>query len=91
MSGASEDMSAATYKIHDESHTIGNALRWMIMKKYVCYRDDGPPDVRIVSPKVEFCGYRCIKLFPILFFLCSCPTKTMGFVNVALGTLSLLR
>ncbi|KAK0495955.1 RBP11-like subunits of RNA polymerase [Armillaria luteobubalina] len=41
MSGASEDMSAATYKIHDESHTIGNALRWMIMK----------------NPKVEFCGY----------------------------------
>ncbi|KAK0480635.1 RBP11-like subunits of RNA polymerase [Armillaria novae-zelandiae] len=57
MSGASEDMSAATYKIHDESHTIGNVLRWMIMKKYVSYLNDGPPDVRIVSPKVEFCGY----------------------------------
>ncbi|KAG1731846.1 RBP11-like subunits of RNA polymerase [Suillus paluster] len=35
------DLSAATYQIFDESHTIGNALRWMIMK----------------NPKVEFCGY----------------------------------
>ncbi|KAF9478019.1 RBP11-like subunits of RNA polymerase [Pholiota conissans] len=35
------DFSTATYQIHDESHTIGNALRWMLMKNY----------------KVEFCGY----------------------------------
>ncbi|KAF7360211.1 RBP11-like subunits of RNA polymerase [Mycena venus] len=41
MKGASPDLSAATYQIHDESHTIGNALRWMLMK----------------NPKVEFCGY----------------------------------
>ncbi|KAK1232933.1 RNA polymerase subunit AC19 [Marasmius sp. AFHP31] len=41
MKGATENLSAATYQIHDESHTIGNALRWMIMK----------------NPKVEFCGY----------------------------------
>ncbi|KAJ7043463.1 RBP11-like subunits of RNA polymerase [Mycena alexandri] len=41
MKGATPDLSAATYQIHDESHTIGNALRWMIMK----------------NPKVEFCGY----------------------------------
>ncbi|KAF8889570.1 RBP11-like subunits of RNA polymerase [Infundibulicybe gibba] len=41
MKGAEPDLSAATYQIHDESHTIGNALRWMIMK----------------NPKVEFCGY----------------------------------
>ncbi|KAJ7100088.1 RBP11-like subunits of RNA polymerase [Mycena belliarum] len=41
MKGASPDLSAATYQIHDEGHTIGNALRWMIMK----------------NPKVEFCGY----------------------------------
>ncbi|KAJ7774475.1 hypothetical protein DFH07DRAFT_952175 [Mycena maculata] len=33
MKGAAPDLSAATYQIHDESHTIGNALRWMIMKK----------------------------------------------------------
>ncbi|ESK96485.1 putative rna polymerase i and iii shared subunit rpc19 [Moniliophthora roreri MCA 2997] len=41
MKGATPDLSAATYQIHDESHTIGNALRWMLMK----------------NPKVEFCGY----------------------------------
>jgi len=39
--GAAPDLSAATFQIADESHTIGNALRWMIMK----------------NPKVEFCGY----------------------------------
>lgn len=41
LQGAAPDLSAATYQIHDESHTIGNALRWMLMK----------------NPKVEFCGY----------------------------------
>ncbi|KAG1818131.1 DNA-directed RNA polymerase [Suillus subaureus] len=41
MAGAAPDLSAATFQIFDESHTIGNALRWMIMK----------------NPKVEFCGY----------------------------------
>ncbi|CAK5274843.1 unnamed protein product, partial [Mycena citricolor] len=41
LKGHSPDLSAATYQIHDESHTIGNALRWMLMK----------------NPKVEFCGY----------------------------------
>ncbi|KAJ3569190.1 hypothetical protein NP233_g5215 [Leucocoprinus birnbaumii] len=41
LQGATADLSAATYQIHDESHTIGNALRWMLMK----------------NPKVEFCGY----------------------------------
>ncbi|KAF9467842.1 RBP11-like subunits of RNA polymerase [Collybia nuda] len=41
MKGAEADLSAATFQIHDESHTIGNALRWMLMK----------------NPKVEFCGY----------------------------------
>jgi len=34
MKGATADLSAATYQIFDESHTMGNALRWMIMKKY---------------------------------------------------------
>lgn len=33
MKGAAPDLSAATYQIFDESHTMGNALRWMIMKK----------------------------------------------------------
>ncbi|KAF7316265.1 RBP11-like subunits of RNA polymerase [Mycena indigotica] len=41
MKGAAPDLSAATYQIFDESHTIGNPLRWMLMK----------------NPKVEFCGY----------------------------------
>ncbi|KAL1742287.1 DNA-directed RNA polymerase [Schizophyllum fasciatum] len=41
LSGAEANLSAATYQIYDESHTLGNALRWMIMK----------------NPKVEFCGY----------------------------------
>ncbi|TFK72441.1 RBP11-like subunits of RNA polymerase [Pluteus cervinus] len=41
LKGAEPDLSAATFQIHDESHTIGNALRWMLMK----------------NPKVEFCGY----------------------------------
>jgi hypothetical protein len=35
MKGAEPDLSAATFQIHDESHTIGNALRWMLMKKFV--------------------------------------------------------
>ena len=35
MKGAAPDLSAATYQIYDETHTIGNALRWMLMKKYV--------------------------------------------------------
>ncbi|KJA25651.1 hypothetical protein HYPSUDRAFT_37692 [Hypholoma sublateritium FD-334 SS-4] len=38
---SSPDLSTATFQIHDESHTIGNSLRWMIMK----------------NPEVEFCGY----------------------------------
>jgi DNA-directed RNA polymerase I and III subunit RPAC2 len=33
MKGAAPDLSAATYQIFDESHTMGNALRWMLMKK----------------------------------------------------------
>lgn len=37
LKGAEPDLSAATYQIHDESHTIGNALRWMLMKKYVFF------------------------------------------------------
>ncbi|EJD02531.1 RBP11-like subunits of RNA polymerase [Fomitiporia mediterranea MF3/22] len=41
MKGATPDLSAATFRLNDESHTIGNALRWMLMK----------------NPDVEFCGY----------------------------------
>ncbi|ABN65632.1 RNA polymerase I and III subunit [Scheffersomyces stipitis CBS 6054] len=39
--GASEDGTAASFQILEEDHTLGNALRYMIMK----------------NPEVEFCGY----------------------------------
>ncbi|ORY92951.1 RNA polymerase Rpb3/Rpb11 dimerization domain-domain-containing protein [Leucosporidium creatinivorum] len=39
--GYTEGYTAATYCIQDEDHTLGNLLRWMIMK----------------NPDVEFCGY----------------------------------
>ncbi|XP_028671815.1 DNA-directed RNA polymerases I and III subunit RPAC2 [Erpetoichthys calabaricus] len=35
------DESCVTYVMHDEDHTLGNSLRYMIMK----------------NPEVEFCGY----------------------------------
>jgi DNA-directed RNA polymerase subunit L len=35
MKGADPDLSKATYRIEDEDHTLGNALRWMLMKKFV--------------------------------------------------------
>ncbi|KAF9517488.1 hypothetical protein BS47DRAFT_1339322 [Hydnum rufescens UP504] len=41
LKGATADLSAATYCLHHETHTLGNTLRWMLMK----------------NPKVEFCGY----------------------------------
>ncbi|KAG0673246.1 DNA-directed RNA polymerases I and III subunit RPAC2 [Kluyveromyces marxianus] len=37
----SEDGMSASFRITDEDHTLGNALRYMIMK----------------NPEVEFCGY----------------------------------
>lgn len=39
--GMSSDGSAATFQIKEEDHTLGNSLRYMIMK----------------NPDVEFCGY----------------------------------
>ncbi|KAK7207845.1 DNA-directed RNA polymerase [Myxozyma melibiosi] len=39
--GASEDGTAASFRILQEDHTLGNALRYVIMK----------------NPEVEFCGY----------------------------------
>ncbi|KAK9460801.1 DNA-directed RNA polymerase [Lipomyces oligophaga] len=39
--GASEDGTAASFRILQEDHTLGNALRYIIMK----------------NPEVEFCGY----------------------------------
>ncbi|KEI40150.1 uncharacterized protein L969DRAFT_86776 [Mixia osmundae IAM 14324] len=39
--GHAADMSSATFCILEEDHTLGNALRYMIMK----------------NPQVQFCGY----------------------------------
>ncbi|KAK9480901.1 DNA-directed RNA polymerase, partial [Lipomyces japonicus] len=39
--GSSEDGTAASFRILQEDHTLGNALRYVIMK----------------NPDVEFCGY----------------------------------
>ncbi|GAA5871064.1 hypothetical protein JCM3774_005101 [Rhodotorula dairenensis] len=39
--GATEGYTQATFCILDEDHTLGNLLRWMLMK----------------NPSVEFCGY----------------------------------
>lgn len=39
--GSTEDGTAASFQIVDEDHTLGNALRYIIMK----------------NPEVEFCGY----------------------------------
>lgn len=39
--GSSDDGSAASFQIADEDHTLGNALRYIIMK----------------NSEVEFCGY----------------------------------
>lgn len=39
--GSSEDGTAASFQVIDEDHTLGNALRYIIMK----------------NPEVEFCGY----------------------------------
>ncbi|KAL7412653.1 DNA-directed RNA polymerase I and III 16 kDa polypeptide [Mrakia frigida] len=41
LDGATPGLTAATFNIKDEDHTLGNALRWMVMK----------------NPDVEFCGY----------------------------------
>ena len=39
--GSSKDATAASFQILDEDHTLGNPLRYLIMK----------------NPEVEFCGY----------------------------------
>lgn len=39
--GAAADGTAASFRVKDEDHTLGNALRYMVMK----------------NPDVEFCGY----------------------------------
>lgn len=39
--GSSDDGTACSFQMTDEDHTLGNALRYLIMK----------------NPEVEFCGY----------------------------------
>ncbi|KAJ3522466.1 hypothetical protein NMY22_g11878 [Coprinellus aureogranulatus] len=51
--GAAPDLSAATFQIYDESHTMGNSLRWMLMK----------------NPMVEFCGYSRVSLLCVFTFV----------------------
>ncbi|EPS41213.1 hypothetical protein H072_4935 [Dactylellina haptotyla CBS 200.50] len=41
LGSATDDDSCASFQFENEDHTLGNALRWIIMK----------------NPKVEFCGY----------------------------------
>jgi DNA-directed RNA polymerase I and III subunit RPAC2 len=41
LTGSDGSLTAATFIIHQEDHTLGNALRYMIMK----------------NPEVDFCGY----------------------------------
>ncbi|KAF2128537.1 RBP11-like subunits of RNA polymerase [Dothidotthia symphoricarpi CBS 119687] len=55
LSGATE--TAASFQFDGEDHTLGNALRYIIMKKYVrrlCSTQINQP---CVGPDVEFCGY----------------------------------
>lgn len=54
--GASD--TAASFEFEEEDHTLGNALRYMIMKKYI----DPPQNNAFAakcpcSPEVELCGY----------------------------------
>lgn len=57
MPGGSD--TAASFEFIEEDHTLGNALRHIIMKKY----DHAVPWLHadsnfvVASPQVEFCGY----------------------------------
>ncbi|PWN91717.1 RBP11-like subunits of RNA polymerase [Acaromyces ingoldii] len=41
LKGYEKDLSAATYCLHQEDHTLGNVIRYMLMK----------------NPQVQYCGY----------------------------------
>ena len=66
--GATEGYTQATFCILEEDHTLGNLLRWMLMKKCVAPRQHRllPDAFRLTlssspcSPSVEFCGYRYV-------------------------------
>ncbi|KAG9075349.1 hypothetical protein FRC06_010138 [Ceratobasidium sp. 370] len=49
--------SAATYCIINETHTIGNTLRWMLMKKSVVFHAESPSPALMIfmkAPKSSF-------------------------------------
>lgn len=51
---------AASFEFRDEGHTLGNALRYIIMKKWVAslLAHAHPAETNIPqSPDVEFCAY----------------------------------
>ena len=53
---------AASFEFKKEDHTLGNALRYIIMKKYdllstPVFTTNNMVTVRLHSPDVEFCGY----------------------------------
>lgn len=59
---ASEDGTSAAFEITNEDHTLANALRYIIMKKYFpLLAPQTPPllvpPLTLLSPEVEFCGY----------------------------------
>jgi DNA-directed RNA polymerase I and III subunit RPAC2 len=49
---------AASFQFDEEDHTLGNALRYIIMKKlvYLIGMCEKNADF-LLSPDVEFCGY----------------------------------
>ncbi|GAM40846.1 DNA-directed RNA polymerase I and III 14 kDa [Talaromyces pinophilus] len=59
LSGATD--TAASFQFKEEGHTLGNALRYVIMKKYSILPSYAIPMMKMMltsqSPKVEFCGY----------------------------------
>ena len=56
LAGASD--SAASFQIENEDHTLGNALRYIIMKKLVFLTNSSARVLTCISsPEVEFCGY----------------------------------
>ena len=49
---------AASFEFEKEDHTLGNALRYVIMKKSVClWHVNEVILILSCSPDVEFCGY----------------------------------
>jgi DNA-directed RNA polymerase I and III subunit RPAC2 len=64
--GATEGYTQATFCILEEDHTLGNLLRWMLMKKCApslvrSFQADEADSRPRNSPSVEFCGYRCVQ------------------------------